>query len=612
MLEHINSPVDVKKLLASDLKTLAEEIRTVIIETVTKNSGHLASNLGVVELTIALHRIFADVDTIVFDTSHQTYTHKLLTGRYAQFHTLRTSGGLSGFSEPAESKHDPLVIGHAGTGPSMALGLATAKKLVGEGYVVGVIGDGALTSGLAYEGLSNIVAENPKNLMIILNDNGMSISENVGWVAQWRDRWLPQLRDQLELDQDFQTWERVSESLAGKFPLGPLVLSLGKGLKQTIQRAIVPIGAFWDEMGFHYLGPVDGHDIDQVAEVISGARQITDRVPLVHVLTHKGRGYEPAESDPVSYHQPGSPLTAPTYSKVFCDTLEQIMQADPRVVAISAAMLDGTGLMALKSTFPDRVFDAGVCEQHAVSMAAAMAAGGLRPVVCIYSTFLQRAFDQIMHDVGINDLPVVFGVDRAGIVGQDGKTHHGLYDLAYMRMASNMIVSVPKDENEMRHLLYTALRQDHPFAIRYPRGVGMGVELNRLHDIPVGTVEIVNPGDDICIIAAGPQVNEALIAATALESENISCEVVNARFIKPLDEQWLRNAELRFGDILVVEDASSIGGLRSAILEGRTDSRVHGISAGDTLLEHAAAGEIRQRVGLTSAGIADAVRLIWK
>ncbi len=607
MIENINSPDDLKRLPHNDLPDLAHEIRSLIVETVNRNGGHMASNLGVVELTIALHRVFdSPRDKVLFDTSHQIYTHKLLTGRHQEFATIRNSGGLSGFYEPQESDHDPLVIGHAATGPSMALGLALAQS----GYVVCVVGDGALTSGLAYEGLSNITSQNPPNLMVILNDNGMSISENVGWLSQWRDRWLPQLRNQLALDRDFQTFEQVSENLAEKIPLGPLALALGKGIKQTLERAIVPIGGLWEEMGFNYLGPIDGHNIDQLIAVISQARN-SDKVPFIHVLTNKGRGYPPAEDDPVTFHQPGSPNKGvPTFSQVFSDTLGDLMEEDSRIVAISAAMLTGTGLASLQDRFPERVFDVGICEEHAVSMAAAMSAGGLRPVVCIYSTFLQRAFDQIIHDVGINDLPVVFGVDRAGIVGQDGKTHHGLYDLAYMRMSPNIVVSAPRDENQLRCLLYTALNQRHPFSIRYPRGAGQGVSLDQHpRTIPVGTTEVLKRGDDICVAAIGPQVYDALQAAVMLQKEGISVEVADVRFITPLDQKWLREATSRFAQILVVEEASSVGGLRSAILEANdTPCLIQGISAGDVILEHGPADELRQQLNLTSEGITNVVR----
>ncbi|KKL54279.1 hypothetical protein LCGC14_2266980, partial [marine sediment metagenome] len=400
LLETVNSPQDLKRLALSALPDLAQEIRDLIIDTVSHNGGHMASNLGVVELTIALHRIFeSPTDCIIFDVSHQAYAHKILTGRASDFSGIRTTGGYSGYFEPAESPHDVLALGHAGCGPSIALGIAQAKQMLGKpGYVVCVIGDGSLTSGLAYEGLSNIVALNPRNLMVVLNDNGMAISPNVGWLAKWRDRWLPRMRDGLELDDDFQTLERVTESLAAKVPLGGLLLGVGRGVKSVIQRSIIPeVGMVWEEMGFNYLGPVGGHDIDELLQVVAGARQNSDKVPFLHVLTNKGHGWDPASEEPVRYHQPGPPqrgVRKATYSEYFAGALAEEMAADERVVAISAAMLEGTGLVKVKDRFPDRVFDVGICEQQAVSMAAGMARAGLRPVVCIYSTFLQRAFDQ--------------------------------------------------------------------------------------------------------------------------------------------------------------------------------------------------------------------------
>ncbi len=613
MIEKITSPDDVKRLPISDLPVLAEEIRSLIIETVSTNGGHLASNLGVVELTITLHRLFhSPRDCIIFDTSHQCYTHKILTGRARDFSTIRTSGGLSGFFEPSESPHDVTAIGHAGSGPSLALGLAAGERMKGgQGYSVCVIGDGALTAGLAYEGLSNIVAQNPSNLMVILNDNGMSISKNVGWLATWRNRWLSRVRSDLELDPDFQSFERITEALAPKVPLGPAALEVGKGLKRIIERTIAPSG-FWEEMGFSYLGPVDGHNIPELVEVISKARTYSGKVPFVHVLTSKGHGYAPAEADPVSYHQPGAPSDKlrPTYSQVFCDTLGQLMQSDQRIVAISAAMLEGTGLATLKSKFPDRVFDVGICEQHAVSVAAGMARGGLRPVVCIYSTFLQRAFDQVM-DVCLNKLPVVFGIDRGGIVGQDGKTHQGLYDLAYMRIPPNMILSVPRDENEMRHLLYTALNQNHPFAIRYPRGEGIGVELDELKEIQVGSSEIVKQGSDICLVGVGPLVYVALQAAEAIESKGVAANVVNLCFVKPVDAD-LCDLCACFTDVIVLEEGTSVGGAAAALMEGlaarcQKPPRVHQLSTGDIFVEHGGQDKLRGILGLDPQGVVNKV-----
>lgn len=582
----------------------------------------MASNLGVVELTIALHRVFnSPCDRIILDVSHQSYPHKILTGRARHFTSIRTTGGYSGYFDRQESPHDVLTMGHAGCGPSLALGIALGEKLKGgDGYVVCVIGDGGLTSGLAYEGLSNIIAQKPNNLMVILNDNGMAISPNVGWLANWRGRWLPHLRDQLELDKDFQKFEQITETLAPKVPLGPLVLDLGRGLKSALQRSLVPeIGQVWDEMGFNYLGPVDGHNITELTEVIERARQNSDKVPFVHVLTNKGQGWPPSAQDPVRYHQPGPPTQAkrkPTYSQIFAACLGDLMEKDGRIVAISAAMLEGTGLAAIKKDFPDRVFDVGICEQHAVSMAAGMARGGLRPVVCIYSTFLQRSFDQIMHDVCMNDLPVVFALDRAGIVGQDGQTHHGLYDLAYMRIIPNMTVAVPRDENQMCHLLNTALHQDHPFSIRYPRGEAPSDQLDaELQIIDIGKAEVLHRGLECCLAAVGEQVKSALQAATILEGEGTSVQVVDVRFVKPIDPDLVEDLLDAFNDVVIIEEGTSVGGVTAALLEAMSQvkgklPRVHQISVGDTFPDHGEIKELRHLYGLDAEAIAAKVRSI--
>ena len=626
LLDSVKSPADLKKLPVRELPALAQEIRELIISTVSRNGGHMASNLGVVELTIALHRLFdSPTDRIIFDVSHQSYAHKILTGRAGGFDNIRTSQGYSGYFEPRESEHDVLALGHAGCAAPIALGLALAARMKGDpGYLVAVIGDGSLTSGLAYEGLSNIIAQNPRNLMVILNDNGMAISQNVGWLATWRGKWLPHLRAELELDKDFQQFENVTEALAPKIPLGPLALSLGKGIKSAIQKSLIPdIGHVWDEMGFNYLGPADGHNITELIEVIDRARQYSDKVPFLHVLTNKGQGWTPATEDPTRYHQPGPPEEGPrnqTYSQVFSQALLKLMVQDERIVAISAAMLEGTGLSFVKERLPDRVFDVGICEQHAVSMAAGMARAGLKPVVCIYSTFLQRAFDQVMDDVCLNELPVVFALDRAGIVGQDGKTHHGLYDLAYMRIPPNMIVAVPKDENEMCHMLWTALHSDKAWSIRYPRGEVLGVPLDKeMKPILFGTAEVMREGRMVCLAAVGEAVYSALDAAKELDEYDIKCQVVNMRFIKPVDEALVEELLDNFSQVWVIEEGTSVGGVASALLEAIMQAkerrrihkddmlRVYSISVGDSFPDHGEVGEMRQQFGLDAQGIAQRV-----
>lgn len=626
ILEKVNSPEDLKKLSESELPTLAAEIRSLIINTVSNNGGHMASNLGVVELTIALHRVFnSPEDIILFDVSHQAYTHKILTGRAEGFSKIRTSEGLSGYFDPGESEHDALAMGHAGCAPSISLGLAMAGKMKNAaGYVVSVIGDGSLTSGLAYEGLSNIIEQNPRNLMVILNDNGMAISKNVGWLAQWRGKWLPELRSQLELDTDFQQFEDITESLSKKVPLGPFALQLGKGIKSAVQKALVPeIGHVWDEMGFNYIGPVDGHNIEHLVEIITLARQKSDKVPFIHVITNKGHGWSPAAEDPTLYHQPGPQTTGEkkaTYSQVFSQTLLKFMAKDQKIVAISAAMLEGTGLAKVKDCFPDRVFDVGICEQHAVSMAAGMARAGMKPVVCIYSTFLQRSFDQIIHDVCMNELPVIFAIDRAGVVGQDGKTHHGLYDLAYMRIAPNMTVTVPSDEDDMRHLLWTALNTNKPWSIRFPRGAVTGIPLiEEPGPIQYGASETFRLGEKICLVGVGEMVHESERAARILSEKGLNPQVVNMRFIKPVDLSLVNDLLSNFTEAWVIEEGTSVGGAASALMEaierervrrcGPNDHRlrVYSISFGDTFPDHAEIPELRAKYGLDAEGIASRV-----
>ncbi len=629
LLDKIKSPADLKTLSLPDLPLLADEIRGLIISTVTANGGHMASNLGVVELTIALHRVFSSPkDCLIFDVSHQSYPHKILTGRAAQFSSIRTSGGYSGYFEMSESLHDVLTLGHAGCGPSLALGLALGETMKGgDGYMVCVIGDGSLTSGLAYEGLSNIIHHNPRNLMVILNDNGMAISPNVGWIANWRGKYLPHLRDKLELDKDFQQLEHSAENLAPKIPLGELALDAGKVIKNAIQKALIPgIGHVWDEMGFNYIGPIDGHNIVELIQSIEKAKLYSDKVPFIHVLTNKGQGWKPASTDPVRFHQPGPSTTEKkktTYSQVFAAALGDLMEKDRQIVAISAAMLEGTGLAKLKVDFPDRIFDVGICEQHAVSMAAGMARNGLRPVVCIYSTFLQRSFDQVMHDVCMNDLPVIFAMDRAGLVGQDGKTHHGLYDLAFMRIPPNMILAVPQDENEMRNLLYTALHQKHPFAIRFPRGEVTGVVLDEEPTfLGIGTSETITTGvnlppfgEKICLVAVGELVGACRQANIILAQNKIYPGLVNLRYVKPIDNALVTDLLEHYRDVIVLEEGSGVGGAAAALLEalagrGTGMPRVHQMSLGDTFPDHGEISELRHLYSLDVEAIIAKVKTL--
>src|SRR5215470_12530296 len=532
MLSRIEGPRDLKKLNHRELAQVAQDCRDVIVETITKTGGHLASNLGVVELTLALHRAFeSPKDRLVWDTSNQCYTHKLVTGRRDQFPSIRTPGGLSGFAEPSESPHDTLAAGHAGTGLSYGLGVSMAVQ--GEKddpYVVVIVGDGALTSGPSYEALNNIVHVKPKRLIVILNDNGWSISENVGWLAHWRNRF--------ELHPTYQKFIGAGHSFFKRLPHGDKAWELARKVKSSVEGLFFP-NLIWDELGFHYVGPVNGHDYRELEEALTRAKEVSaDGTPVViHTLTHKGRGFQQAEENPSKFHQPGTPTGAPgsapryTYSQVFARTLLQLMETDEKIVAISAAMLEGTALTEVRKRFPDRVYDVGIAEEHAVIMAAGMAKAGWRPVVAIYSTFLQRSYDQLIHDVCLQNLPVTICADRAGLVGDDGKTHHGIYDVAYTRHVPNMVVAAPKDENELQHLIFTAVSSGRPFVVRYPRGAGLGVSLDsNLEPLKIGHGEILREGKDLSLLAYGSMVTVAEDAARLLAARGIECGVANARF----------------------------------------------------------------------------------
>ena len=610
ILDRIDAPGDLKQLTLAEVEQVAEEARDTIISVISERGGHLASNLGIVELTLALHRMFdSPKDSLVWDTTNQMYTHKLVTGRRDEFQDIRLAGGLSGFGEPAESEHDTLCAGHAGTGLSIALGIAqSATNLNKESWTVGIVGDGAMTSGSSFEALNNIVHLNPKRLIVVLNDNGMSISENIGFLTNWRKR--------LITHPEFQSMINRMKSISQRVPTGELMYRLVKRFNTGLAGLIVPT-MFWTEMGFQYLGPIDGHDLGALEETLRQAMNTQGAVPLVHIVTHKGHGFEPAEDDPVRFHQPSSPLGdstgAPTYSKVFSDSLSRIMRDDEAVVGISAAMLEGTGLADVMKEFPDRVFDVGIAEQHAVSMAAGMASKGLKPVVSIYSTFMQRAFDQIVHDICLQNLNVTLIADRAGIVGEDGKTHHGAFDITYLRCLPNAIVAAPRDENQLQHLINTAYRYDGPFAIRIARGTAVGVPMDpELKELPIGKGELVMDGDDASIIALGKSCNAAVEAADQLAEYGISCAVVDPIYAKPLDRELISEVARKTGRIVTVEENVLAGGFGSAVLEELTDSgitgvTVHRIGMPDAFVEHGTAADQRHELQLDADGIVDHV-----
>ncbi len=611
LLETIDGPDDLRGLDHAALARLAAECRDVIVETITGSGGHLASNLGVVELTLALHRAFhSPRDRFVWDTSNQCYTHKLVTGRAAGFATIRKPGGLSGFAEPTESDHDTFAAGHAGTGLSYGLGLAVAHQDdADEPYVVVVVGDGAMTSGTSYEALNNIVHIKPKRLVVILNDNGWSISENVGWLAHWRNRF--------ELHPVYKRLTEKGHGLFKKLPKGEEAWGLAKKIKNSVEGLFFP-NLVWDELGFHYVGPIDGHDYKELEEAIARAKDVArDGTPVViHALTHKGRGYDKAEENPSRFHQPGTPTpvagsgTAPTASQVFAKTLVAMMDTDPKIVAITAAMLEGTALAEVRKTYPARVFDVGIAEEHAVIMAAGMAKGGLKPVVAIYSTFLQRGYDQLIHDVCLQNLPVTVCIDRAGLVGDDGKTHQGIYDIAYTRGIPNMTVAAPKDENELQHLLFTALGSGRPFAIRYPRGAGLGVPLDAaFRTLPVGRGEILSIGKDVNLLAYGSMVAVAEKAAAALKVRGINCGVSNARFAKPLDLDLVRTLLAASPLLVTLEEHLLMGGFGSAVLEavhaaGLPSAGVFAHAIPDQFVEHGPQAFQRQLFRLDADGVA--------
>ena len=610
LLDRIDAPADLKPLGYPELEQVAQEARDTIISVITERGGHLASNLGVVELTIALHRVFdSPRDRIVWDTTNQLYTHKLVTGRRDEFKDIRLEGGLSGFGEPSESPHDTLCAGHAGTGLSIALGVAQAEaNRKSDSWTIAVVGDGAMTSGSSFEALNNIVHLNPEKMIVVLNDNGMSISENIGFLTNWRKRVITH--------PEYQAMIGRMRALSKRVPTGDAIYRLVKRFNDGLDSIILPT-VFWNEMGFQYLGPVDGHDFKQIEETLYQAKNSGGAVPLIHVVTHKGHGYEPAEDDPVRFHQPSSPLGAgsgaPTYSQVFAQTMKRLMREDEQVVGISAAMLEGTGLEEVRREFPERVFDVGIAEQHAVSMGAGMASAGLNPFVSIYSTFLQRAFDQVVHDVCLQNLPVTIIADRAGIVGEDGKTHHGAFDVSYLRCLPNAVVAAPMDENDLQHLIYTAYKHPGPFAIRIARGAAVGAPLDDdLKELPIGRGSVVQEGRDVVIFGLGKAANAAVEAADKLADFGISCGVVNPIFVKPLDVDLLFDAARSTRRIVTVEENVLAGGFGSAVLEalaeaGFEDVVVHRIGMPDSFIEHGTAADQRRRLNLDAEGIVDQI-----
>jgi 1-deoxy-D-xylulose-5-phosphate synthase len=609
ILDTINSPADLKGLSPAALVELAEELRQEIISTVTVTGGHLASNLGVVELTLALHRVFnSPRDKIIWDVGHQSYVHKLLTGRRERFSTLRQYRGISGFTSRDESEHDPFGAGHASTSISAALGMAVARDLAKDDYhVIAVIGDGAISAGMAYEAL-NHAGHLGSRLIVILNDNGMSISPTIGALA----RMLGSVR----MDLRVRKAEKRGKKIVTALPFGSSIWNMSRAIADRVKGFFMPTPLF-ESLGFTYIGPIDGHNITTLEETLQQVKKGASKPTLIHVVTTKGKGYSLAENDAVYFHgvpaKNGAKNTAPTYSEVFARTMLRLAREEPKLVVITPAMPEGNCLTQVSAEFPGRVFDVGICEQHAVTFAAGMATQGYIPVVAIYSTFLQRAFDQIIHDVCTQRLPVVFAIDRGGIVGDDGKTHQGAFDLSYLSLIPNLIVASPKDENELQHLLYTAVKSGRPMAVRYPRSAGLGVPLDTiLHEIPLGKGEILRYGNDVALLAVGASVNFAYEAAKKLSDRGVESTVVNARFIKPLDEKLITDLARRIKHIVTIEENALTGGFGSSVTRllqesGITDVTVKNLGITDEFVEHGTQVILRAKYHLDDAGIADKV-----
>jgi 1-deoxy-D-xylulose-5-phosphate synthase len=617
VIEHIASPDDLKRLPRETLHVLAKELRQIIISQVSSQGGHLASNLGVIELTIALHYVFTTpTDKIIWDVGHQSYSHKLLTGRCKSFSTLRKYKGLSGFPKREESPYDAFGTGHSSTSISAALGMAEARDLKGERYkVIAVIGDGAMTAGLAFEGL-NHAGQLKKDLIVILNDNEMSISQNVGALSNYLTRILT--------GDTFRRFKRDTKYFIEHIPkFGAPVSKMAERAEEMLKGFFLP-GIIFEELGFDYVGPIDGHNIEILIETF---RRVKDAgVPiLLHVITKKGKGYKFSEKDPCVFHGIGpfdmqtgictSDTSCPTYSEVFGKALTELAEKDRRIIAISAAMREGTGLDYFAEKHPERFYDVGIAEPHAVTFAAGLASQGLRPVVAIYSTFLQRAYDEIIHDVCLQNLPVVFAIDRAGIVGEDGATHQGVFDISYLRHIPNLLFMAPKDGEELRAMLRLALRHNGPSAIRYPRGRVLQFIKNEMDstDLEIGKAEVLELGDEIAIIAAGNTVRSALNAAKRLRNEGIQPYVINARFLKPLDEELILMIAERTKKIVTVEENILAGGFGSAVLEclnkaGIADVIVKRIGVEDEFVEHGLQSILRKKYGIDEEGIYSIVK----
>ncbi len=611
ILHMISRPADLKKLSPEQFPELCEEIREEIISVISNVGGHLASNLGVIELTVALHYLLdTPKDLIVWDTSNQAYAHKLLTGRQEQFHTIRQFEGLSGFCKREESEYDTFNAGHAGTGVSAAVGFAEAREQRKQTHkIVCVVGDGALTSGLTMEGLQQAGGLD-RDLLVILNDNQMSISKNVGAISAYLNRTITG-----------EFFDRITEEtkrVLGKMPhIGEQVQRLAGRAQELVKGLLLP-GLLFEELGFRYVGPIDGHKFEHLLPTLENVLKL-EGPSLLHVVTKKGLGYAPAMDNPVWFHasspfdretgRPRKKSARPSYSSFAVNTLIQLAKEDPRIVAITAAMSEGTGLGAFEDLFPERLYDVGIAEQHAVTFAAGLAAQGMRPVIPIYSTFLQRAYDQVVHDVATQNLPVTFCIDRGGLVAEDGTTHHGAFDLAYLRHVPNMVVMAPKDENELQHMVKSCISYDRPAAVRYPRGSSLGVDMDPMPQaLPLGKGELLREGTDIALVAIGVTVHQAEAAAERLAQEGISAAVINARFVKPLDGDLIASVAGEVKCLLTVEESTAMGGFGSAVLELLSEKGIINVPTKclglpDQYIEQGPQDLLREKYGLTADGI---------
>ena len=616
LLDTVNSPADLRDLSVAEMEQLARELRETIITTVARTGGHLAPSLGVVELTLALHYVFdTPRDRLVWDVGHQAYAHKLLTGRKDRFATLRQYRGLSGFPKRAESEYDPVGAGHSSTSISYSLGMAAAKAIQGEpGKVIAVIGDGSMTAGMAFEGL-NHAGDLGRNLIVVLNDNEMSISKNVGALSSFlsrkmTSRTIRRLRDHIE------------DRLMALSSVGENILTVLRKSEENLKNLFTP-GMLFEALKFKYVGPIPGHELDDLIATLENVRDNSHGPVLVHVITTKGKGYKPAETNPGEFHgvgpfdvATGTPVKSVSrgvsYTRVFGDTLCRLARTDKRVVAITAAMPGGTGLLPFAAEFPDRFFDVGIAEQHAVTFAAGLALEGLRPFFAVYSSFMQRSLDQLIHDVCLPNLPVTIALDRSGVVGDDGPTHHGVFDLAFLRFIPNLVVMAPADENELQHMLHTALAHHGPVVLRYPRGNGEGIALEPdFHRLEIGRGTVLREGTDVLLLPIGNRVGPALAAAARLEAQGIDAAVINPRFLKPLDSDLIADWAARTGRVVTVEDNCVQGGFGSAVLEALNERGLHlpvrRLGYEDRFIEHGPQAVLWRAAGIDADGIARSV-----